>query len=212
MLESYLLHIIVGFLLSFIGSLPLGIINMTVVDTAIRKSLKAGIVLGAGAALIELIQSFIAIKFTHLFVENPAVDFWFNIVALVVFVSLGIYYFFFVKAEKPATEQEEGEKRMPPFFKGMLVSSLNVLVIPYWIFYGTYLSSNGWMNVELDFLISFCIGVMLGAFALFALYAKLGLYIINRAEYLMNWVNKFIAIVFFGFAAYQLWKLWGIWS
>jgi len=72
------------------------------------------------------------------------------------------------------------------------------------------LSSNGWMETDLNFLIVFCVGVMLGAFALFVLYAKLGLYILNRADYLMKWVNKFIAVVFFGFGAYQIWKLVGV--
>jgi len=203
----YLIHFWLGFILSFLGSLPLGIINMKVAETTIRKGLLAGLLIATGASMIELIQAFVAIKFTHLFVGNPQVDFIFNSVAILVFFGLSVYFFFFVNTKKQKPTPSSPYKKMPFFYKGMLISSMNVLVIPYWIFYGTYLSANGWLNSEIDFLCIFCVGVMLGTFVLLLLYARLGLMVVKHAAQLTNYVNKFIGFVFLSFGVYQLWKV-----
>ncbi len=204
---TYLLPIILGFLLSFIGSLPLGIINMTVADTAIHRGMKAGIWVAIGASLVEFIQSFVAIKFTWLFSENSEVDFWFGIIAFIVFWALAIYYFFFAKASNPASDIMKDEKKHSDFFKGMLVSAMNVLVIPYWVFYGSYLNSQGWLSLENEIIAVFAIGVMLGTFVLLLLYAKLGQVITSRAAQVTRYVNKFIGGIFLLFALYQTWKV-----
>ncbi len=203
----YLIHFSLGFILSFLGSLPLGIINMTVAETTIRKGLFAGLLIATGASIIELIQAFVAIKFTHLFVGNPQLDFILNSVAILIFFSLAVYYFFFMKPKEQNRSPSSANKKMPLFYKGMLVSSMNVLVIPYWIFYGTYLSANGWLYSKIDFICIFCVGVMLGTFVLLLLYARLGLMVVNRAAQLTNYVNKFIGFVFLGFGVYQVWKV-----
>lgn len=207
---TYLLPAILGFLLSFIGSLPLGIINMTVADTTIHRGMKAGVWVAIGASLVELIQSFIAIKFTWLFVDNSDLEFWMGIIALLVFWVLGIYYFFFAKASKSEVNIQNDGKKMPDFFRGILVSSMNVLVIPYWVFYGGYLSSQGWLVLENEVILVFVIGVMLGTFVLLLLYAKLGQLITNRATQLTKFVNKFIGVIFMLFGIYQIWKLWAV--
>jgi threonine/homoserine/homoserine lactone efflux protein len=198
-----------GFILSFIGSLPLGIINMTVAETTIKRGLKAGLMVAVGASIIELIQAFIALKFTWVFVENTTVQSVLDVIALVVFWGLGLYYFFIAKAVNPDEKTELKDSKMTGFLKGMSVSSVNVLVFPYWIFYGTYLTSNGWMRMENEFLYIFVFGVMMGTFILLCLYAKLGQMITMRAERMTIYVNKFIGIIFIGFGLYQAWKFWG---
>ena len=72
----YLTHFLLGFVFSFIGSIPFGMINLTVVDTTIHKGLRAGIVLGLGAAIIEFFQAIIAVLFTHIFIDNPQIAEW----------------------------------------------------------------------------------------------------------------------------------------
>lgn len=68
---TLLSHFFIALGLSFIGSLPFGMINMTVAHTAIRKGMQAAIFTALGAALVELIQVFIALKFTWLLTKTP---------------------------------------------------------------------------------------------------------------------------------------------
>ena len=196
-------HIILGLSLSFIGSLPIGLINMAVAETAIRKGLKAALWMALGAALVEFVQSMVAIKFTHLISGNVRFGMAFNGVAALVFLLLALYYLFLLR---PKAKQADaaGGVNIPNFYKGMAVSSLNVLVFPYWIFYGAYLSANGWLLLSNGFLALFCLGTMLGALGALALYARLGVFVVSRTEQVTHYANRVVGLIFLGFGVYQV--------
>ena len=48
----YVLYILLGAVLSFIGSLPFGMINLTAADLTLRKGSGAGRIYSAGAAFV----------------------------------------------------------------------------------------------------------------------------------------------------------------
>ena len=204
---SYLTHFLMAFGLSFIGSLPFGMINMMVAHTAIRKGLKFAVWAAAGAALVELFQVFVALKFTWLFTENAEVGRTFQVIATVVFFAAGIYFFFFAKTKPAISEKEFNGRRRNEFFKGMLVSSLNLMVIPYWIFYGTILSTNDLLVKDNLHVLIFSTGTMFGTFSLLVCYALLGTKILSKSEQVTRWVNKFIGVLLFGFGIYQVGEL-----
>ena len=85
-----LFYFFVALVLSFVGSLPFGMINMAVAYMAIQKGVKAGIWMGAGAALVEFFQVYIALKFTWLFAEGGVLGNVFHIVATLVFFIAGL--------------------------------------------------------------------------------------------------------------------------
>jgi threonine/homoserine/homoserine lactone efflux protein len=53
--------LLAGFVLSLLGSLPPGLINLSVAYIAIRRSFFAAMALGAGAAFAEYFQALIAV-------------------------------------------------------------------------------------------------------------------------------------------------------
>lgn len=182
---------------------------MAVAHTAIRKGVLAGMWLGAGAALIEFFQVWIALKFTWLFAEGGLIGNVLQVVATIVFFAAGIYFFFFAKA-KPASEDSPlgaGGKRRHEFVKGMGISMLNLMVIPYWIFYGTLLTEHGLLERENVYVFIFAAGATAGAFALLVCYALLGAKILSKSETVTRWVNKFIGVVLIGFGVYQIGEL-----
>ena len=200
------LSFFIGFALSFIGSLPFGMINMAVAHEAIHKGIKAGIIMAFGAALIELVQVFIALKFTWLFEEGGALSNVIYAVAITVFFGAGIYFLFFAKAKAANLDEKYAGKKNHSFLKGIIISSLNLMAIPYWIFYGALLNSNDLLQKENESIIVFSAGVMLGVLALLIAYAFLGAKILSKSEVVTRWVNKFIGLVLIGFGIYQLVK------
>jgi threonine/homoserine/homoserine lactone efflux protein len=200
-------HFFIAFGLSFIGSLPFGMINMMVAHTAIEKGLRYALWAAAGAALVEFFQVFIAIKFTWLFTENPTTDFWFKLVATLVFFAAGTYFFFFAKMRRKMPDEQQVNSRRSEFLKGALVSSLNLMVIPFWIFYGTLLATNGLLVKDNQHVLAFSCGTVFGTFTLLLLYALLGDRILSRSAQVTGWVNKFIGLALYGFGIYQLVKL-----
>ncbi|MBK9014476.1 MAG: LysE family transporter [Saprospiraceae bacterium] len=204
---TLLTHFFIAYGLSFIGSLPFGMINMTVAHAAIRKGMQAAIFTAFGAAIVELIQVFVALKFTWLFAENPGVERIFQIIATVVFFAGGIYFFFFAKSKPDVSETDVKPSKRGDFFRGMFISSLNLMVIPYWIFYATLLTTNDLMVHDNPHVIVFSFGTMFGTFTLLVLYAFLGAKILSKSEQITRWVNKFIGLLLIGFGAWQVIKL-----
>ncbi|MBT4256534.1 MAG: hypothetical protein HOD87_10800, partial [Gammaproteobacteria bacterium] len=88
------LHFLVGFLLCFLGTLPFGPINLSVVKVTVDHGLRRGMEIAAAASLIEVLQALIAIVFglmiSNFLENNTAVKF----VLAIVFVILAAYIFF----------------------------------------------------------------------------------------------------------------------
>jgi len=204
---TFIAHFFIAYGLSFIGSLPFGMINMTVAHTAIRKGMQAAIFAALGAAIVELIQVFIALKFTWLFAENPSIERIFQIVATVVFFAGGTFFFFFAKSKPAVSETDVKPSRRGDFFRGMFISTLNLMVIPYWIFYATLLTTNDLLVRDNPHVIVFSFGTMFGTFTLLVVYAFLGARILSKSEQITGWVNKSIGLLLIGFGVWQVIKL-----
>lgn len=208
MFNELLLVALYGIALSFIGSIPFGIINMTVAETTVRKGFAAGAWTGFGASLVEYVQVWVSLKLIDLLVANSLLEGIFNILALIVFFLLAAYYLRVVRREaRPRGPKVGNLPRLPDFFRGVLVSSLNVMVFPYWVFYGAYLSSNGWMELNnLDISI-FAVGSMTGTFLVLLIYAGLGMLLIRHASSLRRYFNWFLFLLFLGLGLYQAWRV-----
>jgi threonine/homoserine/homoserine lactone efflux protein len=201
---SYILHLIIGAGLSFIGSLPFGIINMTVAHTAIYKRLSAALLVALGAIVVEFFQVIIALKFTYLFDESGTVSQVLKILAIIVFLVAGVYYLFFARTKSPEKKEENPGNLRNEFLKGMVISSLNVMAIPFWIFYGAYLTANECLVHENKYILIFAVGTMAGTFILLFCYALLGKRIMRKSELVTLWVNRSVGTILVILGIYQL--------
>jgi threonine/homoserine/homoserine lactone efflux protein len=200
-------HFLIAFAISFVGSIPFGMVNMTVAHTAIRKGMTHALFMALGVSLVELLQAYVAIKFTWLFNENPVVERIFQIVAAIVFFAGAIYFLFFAKATSNVAEAENPGRRRNDFIRGMFISSLNLMIFPYWIFYATLLTANGLFIKDDAHVAIFALGTAVGTFALLVCYSLLGAKILSKSEQITRWVNKFIGLLLLGFGVYQLLKM-----
>jgi threonine/homoserine/homoserine lactone efflux protein len=201
---NILSHILVGFGLSYIGSLPFGIINMTVAHTAINKNLRAAVWVSLGAILVEFFQVILALKFTWLFNENNGLNTALKTVAIIVFLLGGAYYMFFAKSRSALSDKEDNHRSSNEFFKGIILSLLNVMAIPFWIFYGAFLTSNGLLIRDNLYVLVFAGGSMIGTFSLFMSYALLGHKILRKHDVVTKWVNRVIGAVLLVLGFYQI--------
>ncbi len=204
---SFCTHFLLAYGLSFIGSLPFGMINMATAYTAIQNGMRHALALAIGASAVELVQVFVAIKFSWLFSKNPTIENAFQLIATAVFFAAAIFFIFFAKTKPTVKEPGVYYSKRGDFVKGVLISSLNVMVIPYWIFYGTLLTANDLLIHDNAHVAIFSIGTMFGTFSLLCLYAVLGNKILRKSEKITGWVNKFIGLLLAGFGLYQIFQL-----
>jgi threonine/homoserine/homoserine lactone efflux protein len=189
--------LLAGFILSIFGSIPPGLISITVAHTAIRRGLAAALLLALGAAVSEFFQAWAAVLLTDWFLSHPAIERAFQGVAIVVFFFLGFYLLFYTPSPKAPTE---GPKIVLAnhFLKGLVISVFNLLAIPYWFVYCGWLKVEGWWQEGLASTLLFSFGVMLGTIFSLALYAWLGLLIVHHASNIARQANRLVGLIFLG--------------
>ncbi|MBX9850683.1 MAG: LysE family transporter [Cytophagaceae bacterium] len=191
-------HFTIGFIVSFLGSIPIGTVNLAVIQTTININLRAGIFFALGATLIELMYSIIAIKFIAALLDNVQIGITIQMISVPVFIILGIFYF--RKREQAKMEQQKGRKS---FYNGLVIGLINPLQIPFWIAYGSFLLSKKWI-INDDFLINiFIVGICFGTLMVLCLIAVISKKIVDRIELQTRLVNKTIGLVLIGLAIYQ---------
>lgn len=205
-MQAILLHLLFGALVSFVGSLPMGLINLTVAETAISRGMRAALLLAFGAVLVEFGQILIALFFADWFTSDPSREFWIGIIGSVVFVIAGLFYLF-QKTETPSLKTGEEQRKGNAFLRGLGLSAVNMLAIPFWLMIGTWSSAQGWLAKEALLIVCFALGAVLGTFGLLFLYAKLGLFVLRRSKIISKYAGKGIGLVFVLLGSWQLVKL-----
>ena len=201
---NYILPLIIGFLSAFIGLLAPAMLNMTAARTSIEKGKRAGIQFAAGAASVVFLQGFIAVTFAKYLVANPEIITKFKVAAVVVLFGLSI--FFFLQARKKFKVKGK-QKKGNNFITGFLMSSLNMLAIPFYLAMATLAESEGWMEIEKPFSIIFVFGAVLGAFSLFSIYAVFAEKIAKKAAFIAKNINYILSVLFIVLAMFTFIKL-----
>lgn len=195
----------IGFGLSFIGSLPFGMLNLTVADLGMRKGMRPALLFAAGAAILEYGQSLIAIRFAQWFVAGSALRAYIDWASVIIFFTLGIY--FLVSKPKVNQPQEPAQADHHYFLRGLGMAVFNVIVYPYWVFYSTFLINQGWMDTSWIHSLVFSAGITLGAWLLFYCYARFSVWLIGRSEYFASYATRFFALMVFTLGAIQLYHI-----
>ena len=201
---DYLSHIFFGFIMAFSGLVPPGMLNMTAVRTSIEKGRIAGITFSAGAASVVFIQASIALIFANYLNNHPEILEKLKIAGIVIFVLLAV--FFFIQARKNF-KAEGKEKKGNYFVTGMLMSSMNMLAIPFYLGLSAFLGTKGLLTLEQPYITIFVIGAVLGAFALFAIYSYFANIIIKKAQFIASNINYILSALFVVLAITTLLKV-----
>jgi len=185
---------IVTFFASLIGVIPPGLVNMTVAKTCLERGKKDGIMVAIGAATVVGVQALIAILLAKYIYFNPFVR---NIIlrtGAVIFFFLSIY--FFAKAKQRETKikvyQREHSRSL---VKGMIISGINVLPIPYLCTIAAAMSVKGNMDYDAQRIIAFIIAAGLGTFVALYLYVFSFLKIEKKTASITKYSNYFMGIL-----------------
>jgi len=203
---NYILHLFLGLVAGILGTIPLGPVNLLVVNTSVSKNLRAAMVLASAASIMELIKPLLAIYFSWLITRHIQSNMYIQLTVVLAFVLIGLYFLL----KRNTTHMAENNRReVPEFLKGVLISFLNIPALPFWILVVAYCES----TVGFDFSISavgiFLAGVFLGRYGTLWMYARLSQYISERSSFIALWLNRIIAILFFVLAIIQAFRILG---
>jgi threonine/homoserine/homoserine lactone efflux protein len=195
----------VGLLASFVGTLPFGPINLSVVDTTINRSFRAAFQLSCAAALVEIPQSLIALRFSPIMQKWMTGNVYFNFFTICVFLAMGCFFLF----RKPSCDAKNNpnQKEKSNFLQGILIAIANPQAIPFWIFILSFLKNSQHLDLSahlgIQLLGVFVLGVASGKLLALLGYAKLGQLVINRVTSINRLMNKIIGGILIGIGLMQ---------
>ncbi|MBS1505171.1 MAG: LysE family transporter [Bacteroidetes bacterium] len=169
---NYFYVFFLGFFFSFIGSIPPGTLNVSILQMALQGKTGIATRFALAVAIVEYPYAWIGVQFEYWLTSSPMVVSNFQLIAAIVMTSIGIFNLIPSKPDSGVAKKfnESG------FRRGLLLSVLNPMAIPYWMGFTAYLKAEGWINLSTTGLLhSYVLGTSVGAMALLSLvifYAK----------------------------------------
>ncbi|MDP6415684.1 MAG: LysE family transporter [Gammaproteobacteria bacterium] len=202
-MENLLLYFLVALLTCFLGTIPFGPINLSVVKATVDHNKRCGTEVALAAALIEIGEAIVAIFFGLLISSYLESNLVIRFTIATAFIALAVIVF--TRKSNPtlsASRVEQGSF----FKKGLLIAALNPQAIPFWIFALAVISQ--YFNFEYTgiYLAAFLAGVFLGKLlALYGFVVASGYLKTHLAES-SQLVNKVLAVVLLFIGISQLWN------
>jgi threonine/homoserine/homoserine lactone efflux protein len=190
-----------GLIANFIGYIPPGNINLTLVQITINRGLKQALQFIIAFSSVEFFFTYFIMHAAKWLSGQVRLDILIDWVMVVLFTVLGTITW--INRKKPP---EAKYKESDSIKYGILLGFLNPMQIPFWMITGTYLITHEWiLDGKLD-LVIFSVGSAGGAFLCLFLYAQFARYIQSKFALSTRIINTCIAILFFSFAAYHVVK------
>lgn len=197
----------VGMLVSFLGSLPLGTLNIAAMQISVSDGINSAIFFSIGSLLAEIVYvrlSLVAMDWIRKQERVLKVLEW---VTLAIVVALAIASFY-AALHPSQNENVILSSNLPKFILGFTMSALNPVQIPFWFGWSTVLFSKKVLLPRNDHYNTYIIGIGIGTFAgnlLFIFGGRIIADRINNNQDVLNWI---IGGIFLLTAMIQAWKIW----
>jgi threonine/homoserine/homoserine lactone efflux protein len=166
-----ILALLVGLLLSFLGSMPIaGPIAAIVVSKGLENKTRAGLCIAAGAAVAESAYAFMAFwGLTSVLQRFPGVVRASRILGCAILIGLGLYFFFRKRKEAARTEDSIERVGYKNVLFGFSVTAANPTLIVTWTAAVSAAHGAGLLRVRALDAFPFAAGVVTGIVSWFAI-------------------------------------------
>jgi threonine/homoserine/homoserine lactone efflux protein len=171
-LHPIILAGLTGFISGLLLSIPVGPVNLTIMNEGARRGLNWALLIGLGATVMEVIYCFIAFtSFSSIFLHDYVKQ-GMELFSFVFMLYLGIRFLMAKSVDTPVQLgktahriEERIEERLHPhsaFMTGLVRVMANLGVLVFWIFLATIFVSRGWVQPDWTGKLSCVGGVALG--------------------------------------------------
>ncbi|MEM6863607.1 MAG: LysE family transporter [Bacteroidota bacterium] len=192
-----------GFLISFLGALPLGTLNLTAFDISASQDFSSAFWFATAVILVELAVVRLALYGNEkLILTNRLANYLFPLgivlllyLALVSFSDVGQV---FDSGTKPSLLPHIAS----PFVLGLLLSALNPLHFPFWMTWTKVLSTKGILERSKRSYASYIIGIGAGSLLGLLIFIFLGKYVFSNYQEYSKVTNLLMGLLYLGFSFY----------
>lgn len=200
----------VGFVVSFLGSLPLGFLNLVGLEVYTKLGLESLILYILGTIAVEIFIVYYTLVFANQLVKNK------KLIKLLeffgIFFLLFLAFIFYLKSSLTVGSNAylDAYLQWPIFLVGVFLCCLNFLQIPFWLAWNLYfLNANyisAYKNLKFYYVFGTMIGVFLGMLFIICALAKVYEQIMFFSNYLMPLIIPIFFVVMAVLQAYKVYK------
>jgi threonine/homoserine/homoserine lactone efflux protein len=195
-----------GMLVSFLGSLPLGTLNVAAMQISVSDGITSAVLFSLGSLLVEIIYVRISLVGMDWIRKQEKLFKILEWITLLIVVALAVFSFY--------AALHPGEKKnivlsstLPKFVLGAMMCAVNPVQIPFWFGWSTVLFTKKILLPRQDHYNSYIIGIGIGTFignCIFIFGGRLMVEKLNSNQDVLSWV---IGGIFAITAIIQLWKI-----
>lgn len=197
---------ITGLFISFLGTLPLGTLNVAAMQISVTDGALPALSFSLGALLVEMAYVRVSLVGMDWVRRQRKVLRWLEWFTLLIIVALAISSL--VAAAWPGIKKNVIlSNTVHPFWLGVAMSAINPVQIPFWFGWSTMLFAKNVLLPRNDHYNMYILGIGTGTFAgncLFIFGGRLMVDRFNAHQALLNWI---IGGIFAVTALIMLWRL-----
>jgi threonine/homoserine/homoserine lactone efflux protein len=176
-MDDLLYALIAGAVLGFVVSVPVGPVNLTVINTALRRGFLRAFLAGIGAVCADTLYATAMMAGHTAILDKPAVRQAMQITSIVVITIFGIRQLLFKEEKFEARDEARAEKvderwhHPRAFLLGFILTISNLSLVIVWATLSSLLFEREWVTPELSSRMMCSAGVFAGGAAWFTLLA-----------------------------------------
>jgi threonine/homoserine/homoserine lactone efflux protein len=195
-----------GLFISFLGSLPLGSLNVAAMQISVSDGLRPAIYFALGAVLIEISYvrvSLVAMDWVRKRERLFRMLEWFT---LLIIVALAVSSF--IAAADPHVKKNVIlSNTIHRFWLGIIMSAINPVQIPFWFGWSSVLFTKKVLLPRSDHYNTYIVGIGIGSLIGFAVFVFGGQLLVNELNARQNVISWVIGSIFAITALIMLWKI-----
>lgn len=195
-----------GLLVSFLGSLPLGTLNIAAMQISITDGVVKALMFSCGSLLVEIVYVRLSLVAMDWVRKQQRIFKMLEWLTLVIVVALAISSFY--AALHPKVEKNVIlSSTLPRFVLGVVMSAVNPVQIPFWFGWSTVLFTKKILLPRKDHYNAYITGIGIGTFIGNCIFIFGGLLIASRIssnQHILSWI---IGGIFAITAFIQLWRI-----
>ena len=196
----------VGLLVSFLGSLPLGTLNIAAMQIAIGQGIRAAMLFSLGSLLAEMIYVRLSLVAMDWVLKQKLLLRILDWLTVLIVSALALSSFYTALQAEPAPNPVLGVS-LPKVMLGFMMSALNPVQIPFWFGWSAVLFSRKVLMPDPSQYYFYILGIGCGTFLGNCVFIFGGQYVAYRIENNQQTLNWVIGGVFAFTALLQLYRI-----
>ena len=196
-----------GLMISFLGSLPLGTLNIAAMQIGIQESIKDAMYFSLGSLLVEMIYvriSLVGIDWVRKQEKLMKAMEW---VTLAIIIALAVGSFIAAAGSGANEKNVLLQNNMHRFLLGMFMCAINPVQIPFWFGWSTVLFTKKILEPKKSQYNTYIVGIGVGTLLGNCVFIFGGKWMVNRIANSQQYLNWIIGTIFAITAIIQLVKI-----